>query len=119
MVQEYTTQSAEDTVALGHELSAKMRDLRLVLLRGDLGAGKTTLIKGIAEGFSAAERDVSCSSTTGAANPTVSGRAWQYSWGRNVDTDDVSVRPKPLPRRAFGNDSSSLAMTSGGVGAPP
>src|SRR5437879_5350105 len=32
---------------------------RLVLLRGDLGAGKTTLVKGIAEAFNAAsEEDV-------------------------------------------------------------
>ena len=32
---------------------------KLVLLRGDLGAGKTTLVKGIAEGFQAAsEEDV-------------------------------------------------------------
>lgn len=29
----------------------------MVLLRGDLGAGKTTLVKGIAEAFEAAERD--------------------------------------------------------------
>lgn len=57
MVREYTTQSAEDTVALGQKLSEHLRDSRLVLLRGDLGTGKTTLIKGIAEGFSAAERD--------------------------------------------------------------
>lgn len=57
MVREYTSQSAEDTVAFGRELSPLLRDLHLVLLRGDLGAGKTTLIKGIAEGFSAAERD--------------------------------------------------------------
>jgi tRNA threonylcarbamoyladenosine biosynthesis protein TsaE len=57
MVREYTTQSAEDTVALGRKLSEHLHDSRLVLLRGDLGTGKTTLIKGIAEGFSAAERD--------------------------------------------------------------
>src|SRR5512140_3354632 len=57
MGREYTTQSAEETVALGHELAAQLRDLRVVLLRGDLGAGKTTLIKGIAEGLSSAERD--------------------------------------------------------------
>ena len=37
----------------------------------------------------------------------------QYSSGRNVDTDDVSVSPKPLPSRAFGNDVRSRAITSG------
>lgn len=30
---------------------------KVVLLRGDLGAGKTTLVKGIAEGFHAASAD--------------------------------------------------------------
>jgi tRNA threonylcarbamoyladenosine biosynthesis protein TsaE len=30
---------------------------KLVLLRGDLGAGKTTLVKGIAAGFEAAEEE--------------------------------------------------------------
>lgn len=57
MMSEYTTSSAEETVAVGQELAPKLRELHLVLLRGDLGAGKTTLTKGIAEGLSAAERD--------------------------------------------------------------
>ena len=30
---------------------------KLVVLRGDLGAGKTTLVKGIAEGFNAASQE--------------------------------------------------------------
>ncbi len=30
---------------------------KIVLLRGDLGAGKTTLVKGIAEGFQAASQE--------------------------------------------------------------
>jgi tRNA threonylcarbamoyladenosine biosynthesis protein TsaE len=30
---------------------------KVVVLRGDLGAGKTTLVKGIAEGFQAASQD--------------------------------------------------------------
>jgi tRNA threonylcarbamoyladenosine biosynthesis protein TsaE len=57
--QEFTTQSAEETVALGRKLAAMLAPPKLVLLRGDLGAGKTTLVKGIAEGFDAAsEEDV-------------------------------------------------------------
>ncbi len=57
--QEFTTQSAEETVALGRKLAAMLTPPKLVLLRGDLGAGKTTLVKGIAEGFDAAsEEDV-------------------------------------------------------------
>jgi tRNA threonylcarbamoyladenosine biosynthesis protein TsaE len=34
-----------------------LRPPKLVLLRGDLGAGKTTLVKGIAEGFGAAKQE--------------------------------------------------------------
>ena len=54
---EYITHSAEETIALGRELVAKLRELRIVILHGDLGAGKTTLVKGIAEGLQAASRD--------------------------------------------------------------
>lgn len=57
MKKEFTTRSAEETVALGRRLAAEIRPPRLVLLRGELGAGKTTLIKGIAEGFDAARQD--------------------------------------------------------------
>ena len=57
--QEFTTRSAEETVALGRKLAAMLAPPKLVLLRGELGAGKTTLVKGIAEGFDAAsEEDV-------------------------------------------------------------
>ncbi len=54
---EYITRSAEETIALGRELAPTLRDMRMVVLRGDLGAGKTTLVKGIAEGLHAASRD--------------------------------------------------------------
>ena len=57
MIKEFTTRSAEETIALGRRLAAELRPPRLVLLRGELGAGKTTLIKGIAEGFGAARQD--------------------------------------------------------------
>ena len=52
-----TTHSAEETTALGRKLAAELKPGQVVLLRGDLGAGKTTLVKGIAEGFKAAEAD--------------------------------------------------------------
>jgi tRNA threonylcarbamoyladenosine biosynthesis protein TsaE len=54
---EFTTHSAEETIALGRELAALLAPPELVLLRGELGAGKTTLIKGIAEGFEAAAQE--------------------------------------------------------------
>jgi tRNA threonylcarbamoyladenosine biosynthesis protein TsaE len=59
MTREFTTHSAEETIALGRELAPLLAPPKLVLLRGDLGAGKTTLVKGIAHGFqAAAEEDV-------------------------------------------------------------
>jgi len=53
----FTTHSAEETTDLGRKLSAGIKPGSVVLLRGDLGAGKTTLVKGIAEGFHAAEAE--------------------------------------------------------------
>ena len=51
------THSAEETIAFGRKLAVDLNPPLLILLRGDLGAGKTTLVKGIAEGFSAASAD--------------------------------------------------------------
>jgi tRNA threonylcarbamoyladenosine biosynthesis protein TsaE len=51
------THSAEETIAFGRSLALELTPPMLILLRGDLGAGKTTLVKGIAEGFAAASAD--------------------------------------------------------------
>ncbi|MGE5321795.1 MAG: tRNA (adenosine(37)-N6)-threonylcarbamoyltransferase complex ATPase subunit type 1 TsaE [Actinomycetota bacterium] len=51
----FHTHSAEETTELGRQLAAELKPGSVVLLRGDLGAGKTTLVKGIAEGFNAAD----------------------------------------------------------------
>jgi len=56
-VREFTTSSPEETIALGRELASLLTPPKLVLLRGDLGAGKTTLVKGIAQAFEAASED--------------------------------------------------------------
>ena len=55
--QEFTTHSPEETIALGRALAKSLAPPKLVLLRGELGAGKTTLVKGIAEGFQAASQN--------------------------------------------------------------
>src|ERR1022692_393303 len=57
MTTETITHSAEETIAYGRQLAAELSPPRIVLLRGDLGAGKTTLVKGIAEGFEAARAE--------------------------------------------------------------
>jgi len=54
---EYNTGSAEETIALGRTLAGFLAPPKLVVLRGDLGAGKTTLVKGIAQAFDAAKEE--------------------------------------------------------------
>jgi len=53
----FTTHSAEETTELGRRIAADLKPGSIVLLRGDLGAGKTTMVKGIAEGFQAAKAE--------------------------------------------------------------
>jgi len=57
MTRHATTRSAEETIAFGRALASDLTPPLLILLRGDLGAGKTTLVKGIAEGVHAASAD--------------------------------------------------------------
>ena len=53
----YRTASEEETVALGERLAGELPGRGVVLLIGNLGAGKTTLAKGIVRGRGAAEHD--------------------------------------------------------------
>ena len=45
----WTLDKPESTVSLGSTLTKKFPDLSILLLNGPLGAGKTTLVKGIAK----------------------------------------------------------------------
>ena len=53
----YRTISEEATIALGEELARELPARAVVLLIGNLGAGKTTLAKGIVKGIGAAAHD--------------------------------------------------------------
>jgi tRNA threonylcarbamoyladenosine biosynthesis protein TsaE len=55
--QEFVTHSSEETIAKGKEIAGQLRAPVLVLLKGDLGAGKTTLTKGIVSGLGAAREE--------------------------------------------------------------
>jgi tRNA threonylcarbamoyladenosine biosynthesis protein TsaE len=54
---EFSTQSGADTIAVGRKLAELLKPPQLLLLRGELGTGKTTLVKGIAQALDAAEPD--------------------------------------------------------------
>lgn len=59
----WRTDSAEETRRLGRALGAHLEGRDVVCLRGPLGAGKTTLIQGLAEGLGVGERVTSPSFT--------------------------------------------------------
>lgn len=54
---EFTTQSGADTIEVGRKLVRLLKPPQLLLLQGELGTGKTTLVKGIAQALDAAEPD--------------------------------------------------------------
>ncbi len=51
------THSPEETIERGREIGRALKPPVLILLSGDLGAGKTTLTKGLASGLGAAGED--------------------------------------------------------------
>jgi len=56
-IHEFTTRSGADTIEVGRKLARLLKPPQFLLLSGDLGTGKTTLVKGIAEALHAAEPD--------------------------------------------------------------
>ncbi len=55
MTKHVITASAEETLALGRELAADLQPGAVITLSGVLGAGKTTLVKGVAAGLGVTE----------------------------------------------------------------
>jgi len=56
--EELITESAEETRAWGRKLAGRLRPGDCLLLIGELGAGKTTLVQGLAEGLGINPREV-------------------------------------------------------------
>lgn len=54
-----TSRSESETVAIGRELAQRLERDAVVLLSGDLGAGKTAFVRGLAEGLGVDPGEVS------------------------------------------------------------
>lgn len=76
MIEKAELQNAEETLALGRELGRSLPVKTTILLFGDLGAGKTTLVQGLGEGLGI--RDPIVSPTFTLINEYLEGRLPLY-----------------------------------------
>lgn len=56
-MRQFESHSGPETITVGHRIAELLVPPKFLILRGDLGAGKTTLVKGIAEALEAADPD--------------------------------------------------------------
>jgi tRNA threonylcarbamoyladenosine biosynthesis protein TsaE len=59
VIRTLVTKSEDETVEAGRQLASSLSADSVVLLLGDLGAGKTAFVRGLAEGLGASPADVS------------------------------------------------------------
>jgi tRNA threonylcarbamoyladenosine biosynthesis protein TsaE len=87
----FTTHSQEETAAIGRKLASGLTPGAVVLLIGDLGAGKTALVRGLAEGLGVAPDDVSSPTFTlmqeyrGGRVPLIHVDLYRLNDGREID----------------------------------
>ena len=81
----FETKSEEETIELGRKIASELPKRAVVLLIGNLGAGKTTLAKGILSGLGAAEPDEVTSPTFTLIHEYGGGRAYHVDLYR-LDT---------------------------------
>ena len=135
-----TTHSADETQALGHRLAKRLLPGDVIAYFGDLGAGKTALTRGIAQGLGVT--DLVTSPTYTIVNEYLSGRmplfhfdmyrlssgeelfdiGWEdylqrggvcaVEWSENVD--DALESPICVRIERTGDDSRRITITGGG-----
>ena len=81
----FETKSEQETIELGRKIASELPERAVVLLIGNLGAGKTTLAKGILSGLGAAEPDEVTSPTFTLIHEYGGGRAYHVDLYR-LDT---------------------------------
>ncbi len=93
---EFRATTAEETRALGARLAALLAPGDLVVLSGPLGAGKTTLVQGIAEGLKVRGPITSPTFVIARVHPSLSGgpalvHADAYRLGGTLEVDDLDL----------------------------
>jgi tRNA threonylcarbamoyladenosine biosynthesis protein TsaE len=89
--QVHCTASEAETVALGERLAREIPPRGVVLLIGNLGAGKTTLAKGIVHGFDAAPPDEVSSPTFTLIHEFGNGRVYHIDLYRLEELREVAT----------------------------
>ena len=85
------TRSEEETIAAGERIAAMLPDRAVVLLIGNLGAGKTTLAKGIVSGLGAAEPEEVSSPTFTLIHEYGGGRVYHIDLYRLDRVEEVAT----------------------------
>ena len=88
------TASAEDTAAIGAQVAAELRPGDVVLLHGEMGAGKTTLVRGAARAL-------------GVQGPVTSPT---FTIGRRYEDGDVAIAHVDLHRLASLDDEDPALL---------
>ena len=96
MREELTVASADDMVALGRRLAAVLLPGDLVVLSGDLGAGKTTLVQGIGAGLGVRGPITSPTFVIARVHPSLTGgpalvHADAYRLNSPAEVDDLDL----------------------------
>jgi tRNA threonylcarbamoyladenosine biosynthesis protein TsaE len=87
----YRTSSEGETIALGHSIARQLPSRAVVLLIGNLGAGKTTLAKGIVEGLRAAAPEEVASPTFTLIHEYGGGRVYHIDLYRLDEAREVAT----------------------------
>jgi tRNA threonylcarbamoyladenosine biosynthesis protein TsaE len=95
-IEEFRVVTAEETQALGARIATLLRPGDLVVLTGPLGAGKTTLVQGIAEGLKVRGPITSPTFVIARVHPSLSGgpalvHADAYRLGGSLEVDDLDL----------------------------
>jgi tRNA threonylcarbamoyladenosine biosynthesis protein TsaE len=90
-VASYRTASEAETIALGERLARELPPRGVVLLIGNLGAGKTTLAKGIVSGLGAAAAEEVCSPTFTLIHEHGEGRVYHVDLYRLEEPREVAT----------------------------